>query len=199
MMKAGVLFSGGKDSSLAAILLSRDYSVELNTYVFSPERDVSGVRRAAETLGFPWKIRVFPPGLLTAAVESILEKGHPAEAIGLVHGRALRDLASHYKVVADGTRFDDRVPMLTRDEVLSLQDTCRCSYVRPLLGYPRREVDRLAGKYLSFALGETGTLENGDYEVELREAVNARGRDAGSLFPAFHEQSLVLGPARTRG
>ena len=30
-MKAGVLFSGGKDSSLAAILLSRDYTVELNT------------------------------------------------------------------------------------------------------------------------------------------------------------------------
>ena len=37
-MKAGVLFSGGKDSALAAILLARDYDVELNTCVFDPIR-----------------------------------------------------------------------------------------------------------------------------------------------------------------
>jgi len=35
-MEAGVLFSGGKDSALAAILLARDYGVELNTCVFDP-------------------------------------------------------------------------------------------------------------------------------------------------------------------
>ncbi|MDH7492166.1 MAG: asparagine synthase-related protein [Methanolinea sp.] len=198
-MKAGVLFSGGKDSSLAAILLSRDYTVELNTYVFGENRDLSSVERAAEALGLPWKVRVFPPGLLSAAVDSILERGYPAEAITMVHKAALHDLASHYRVVADGTRFDDRVPMLSRDEARSLQDTHGCSYVRPLLGYPRREVDRLAGRYLRVILGETGTLENGDYEVELREAVRARGEDATRFFPMFHEQSLVIGPADTRG
>jgi len=59
-MKAGVLFSGGKDSSLAAILLSRDYSPELNTYVFGEHRVLQGVEKAAEALGFPWRVRVFP-------------------------------------------------------------------------------------------------------------------------------------------
>ncbi|HDR46400.1 MAG TPA: alpha hydrolase, partial [Geoalkalibacter subterraneus] len=28
-MKAGLLFSGGKDSALAAVMLARDYEVEL--------------------------------------------------------------------------------------------------------------------------------------------------------------------------
>jgi len=117
----------------------------------------------------------------------------------MVHRSALSDLASEYDVIADGTRFDDRVPMLSRDEVQSIQDTFRCSYVRPLLGFPRREVDRLTRHLLMVAMGETGTLENGDYEVELREAVRARGEDASRFFPAFHEQSLVLGLAGTRG
>jgi len=35
--------------------------------------------------------------------------------------------------------------------------------------------------------------------VELREAVRARGEDASRFFPAFHEQSLVLGLANMRG
>ncbi len=198
-MKAGVLFSGGKDSSLAAILLSRDYSPELNTYVFGEHRVLQGVEKAAEALGFPWRVRVFSPGLLSAAVDSILDRGHPGEAIKMVHKSALCGLASRYRVVADGTRFDDRVPMFSRNEVQSIQDILGCSYVRPLLGFPRREVDRLAGQLLKVTMGESGTLENGDYEVELREAVRARGEDASRFFPAFHEQSLVLGLANMRG
>jgi len=61
-MKAGVLFSGGKDSSLAAILLCRDYSVELNTYVFGEHRVLQGVERAAGALGFPWRVEGLFPG-----------------------------------------------------------------------------------------------------------------------------------------
>ncbi|MDI9632718.1 MAG: alpha hydrolase [Methanolinea sp.] len=196
MTKVGVLYSGGKDSSLAAILLSRDYEVELNTYVFSEEpAHLSGVERAATSLGFPWRVRVFSRELLSAAIDSILARGNPSEAISMVHKSALHDLAIHYGVVADGTRFDDRVPMLSRDEAQSLQDTRHCSYVRPLLGYPRREVDRLAALHLRVILGETGTLENGDYEVELREAIRSRGMDVSRFFPRFHEQSLVVGLA----
>jgi len=39
-MRAAVLFSGGKDSSLAAILLSTWYEVELNTYLFSQDTNI---------------------------------------------------------------------------------------------------------------------------------------------------------------
>jgi len=192
-MKAGVLFSGGKDSSLAAVLLSRDYTVELNTFVFSPERSLLAVERAARAIGLPWFRRTFGEGLLDRAVEMVLASGYPNGAIQMVHREALRSLAAEYRVIADGTRFDDRIPMLSRDEVQSLQDTTGCSYLRPLLGFPRREVDRLAARHLQIAHGETGSIENGDYEAEIREGVRSRGKDAAGFFPEGHAQSLVTG------
>lgn len=192
-MKAGVLFSGGKDSSLAAVLLSRDYAVELNTFAFSPKRSLCAVERAACAMGLPWFRRTFGEDLLDRAVGMVLACGYPNGAIQVVHREALSALAAEYRVIADGTRFDDRVPMLSRDEVQSLQDTTGCSYLRPLLGYPRREVDRLAARHLQIASGETGSIENGDYEAEIREGVRARGKDAERFFPQCHVQSLVTG------
>ncbi len=58
-MKAGVLYSGGKDSSLAAIMLGTYYEVELNVFVFDPSRQVPSVDAAAQALGFPLRKRVF--------------------------------------------------------------------------------------------------------------------------------------------
>jgi hypothetical protein len=65
--------------------------------------------------------------------------------------------------------------------------------VRPLLGYVKPEVDRLVERFLVVKYGETGTISNGDYEAEIREAVAARCIDPVSLFPAHHDQSLVIG------
>ncbi|MDD1716590.1 MAG: alpha hydrolase, partial [Methanolinea sp.] len=187
---------GGKDSALAALLLSRDYHVELSTFVFRPDRKVPGVEGAARSLGYPWKKRVLPHGLLDEAVKRVIDCGYPNEAITMVHRCALQSLAAEYAVVADGTRFDDRVPKLTRDQVQSLQDTLGCSYIRPLLGFPRREVDRLAGRHLQILSGETGNLRNGDYESEIREEIAARGCRLEDYFPPGHEQSLVLSRIR---
>ena len=83
--------------------------------------------------------------------------------------------------------------MLSRAEVQSLGNRTGCSYVRPLLGYVKPEIDRLAGRFLVVQYGETGMIRNGDYEAELREAVAARGIDPATLFPAHHDQSLVTG------
>jgi predicted subunit of tRNA(5-methylaminomethyl-2-thiouridylate) methyltransferase len=194
-MKAGVLFSGGKDSGLAAVLLSRDYEVELNSFVFNPDRSISQLENAARTLGYPLTKRTFPGDTLESAVNTIQACGFPNKAIQLVHIRALEILASEYEVIADGTRFDDRVPRLARDEVLSLQDRFGCSYVRPLLGYGKREVDRLAARYLRVKYGESGTLENGDYEREIREEMERLGKVPQRFFPDRHRQSLVIGRA----
>ena len=193
-MKSGVLYSGGKDSSLAAIMLGTYYEVELNTFVFDPDRPIpKTVERAAEVLGFPIKKRVFKEGLLDEVVEMVTACGYPNDAINHVHRTAVETLAREYKVVGDGTRFNDRVPMLTRAEVQSLGHRTGCSYVRPLLGYVRPEVDRLVDRLLVVNYGETGTIENGDYESEIRKAFRARGLDCASLFPAHHDQSLVVG------
>jgi predicted subunit of tRNA(5-methylaminomethyl-2-thiouridylate) methyltransferase len=192
-MKAGVLYSGGKDSSLAAIMLGTYYEVELNTFVFDPDRLIPSVEAAAKALGFPIKKRVFQKGLLNEMVDLVREKGYPNDAINRVHQSAVESLAGEYNVVGDGTRFNDRVPMLSRAAVQSLGNRTGCSYVRPLLGYVRPEVDRLVDRFLIVEYGETGTIPNGDYETEIREAFRARGLDCASLFPQHHDQSLVVG------
>lgn len=196
-MKAGVLYSGGKDSSLAAILLGTYYEVELNTFVFDPLRQIPSVEAAAGALGYPLKKRVFREGMMNEMADLVIAKGYPNDAINAVHQAAIESLATEYDVVGDGTRFDDRVPMLPRDAVQSLMSRTGSSYVRPLLGIPRREVDRLSEQLLVVQYGETGTIRNGDYESELRDALRARGLDPASLFPAHHEQSLVVGRKRS--
>jgi hypothetical protein len=192
-MKAGVLYSGGKDSSLAAIMLGTYYEVELNVFVFDPSRQVPSVDAAAQALGFPLIKRVFKKGLLDDMVDLVKTCGYPNDAINTVHQIAVETLSSEYPVVGDGTRFNDRVPMLSRAEVQSLGNRTGCSYVRPLLGYVKPEVDRLVDRFLVVNYGETGTIRNGDYEAEIREAFAARGIDSSSLFPVHHDQSLVVG------
>jgi hypothetical protein len=192
-MKAGVLFSGGKDSSLAAIMLGTYYEVELNVFVFDPSRQIPSVEAAAQALGFPLKKRVFRKGLLNEMADLVTACGYPNDAINRVHQIAVETLSTEYHVVGDGTRFNDRVPMLSKAQVQSLGNRTGCSYIRPLLGYVKPEVDRLVDKFLEVKYGETGTISNGDYETGIREALSAHGIDPASLFPAHHEQSLVIG------
>jgi predicted subunit of tRNA(5-methylaminomethyl-2-thiouridylate) methyltransferase len=192
-MKAGVLYSGGKDSSLAAIMLGTYYEVELNTFVFDKTRLIPTIEQAAQALGFPLKKRVFPEGLKDEMADLVVACGYPNDAINRIHQTAVEILSKEYNVVGDGTRFNDRVPMLAREYVQSLGNRTGCSYVRPLLGYVKAEVDRLVDRFFVVSYGETGTIANGDYEAELRDAIRARGVDTASLFPAHHDQSLVVG------
>ena len=192
-MKAGVLFSGGKDSALAALLLAPHYEVEVITFASGAGRNLDAVEAAGEALGLAWRRGTLPDGVLGAALDRIAADGYPNNAINLVHRWALEALAREYPVIADGTRFDDRVPMLGQDEARSLMDRCGCAYVRPLLGFPRAEVDRLAGRYLAIERGETGAIPNGDYECELRAGLRERGIDPTPIFPSSHEQTLVRG------
>jgi predicted subunit of tRNA(5-methylaminomethyl-2-thiouridylate) methyltransferase len=192
-MKAGVLFSGGKDSSLAAILLSENYEVELNTFVFSPETAIPQIEQAAAVLGFPHYIQTFPSGFLSEVVDMVIRCGYPGDAIQRIHREAVHALCNLYEIIGDGTRFGDRVPLLTDDEIRSISDRHGCSYVRPLIGYPKREVMRLSASHLIVSYGETEQIRSGDYEHEIRRELNARGVSASSIFPRDHEQSLVTG------
>jgi predicted subunit of tRNA(5-methylaminomethyl-2-thiouridylate) methyltransferase len=193
MTDAAVLYSGGKDSSLAAIMLGTYYEVELNTFTFDFARPLPDVEAAARSLRFPLKRRVFENNMLDEVVEMVRSDGFPNRAINYVHRTAIEALCKEYRVVADGTRFNDRVPMLTRAEVQSLEGKTGCSYIRPLLGYTKNEVGHLVDRFLLVRYGETGSIPNGDYEAEIRAACRARGIDPAPLFPAGHSQSLVTG------
>ncbi|HJJ46684.1 MAG TPA: alpha hydrolase [Methanocorpusculum sp.] len=191
-MKVGVLYSGGKDSSLAAVLLSHDYDVELLTFGFDEHHATPSIETAAKEIGFPWKKLTFASGFIDDVINMIVNDVHPANAINEIHRRSLYALAEKYEVVADGTRRDDRVPMRTTAEVQSFEMKTGVSYIRPLLGIGKTEIMRLTNRLFEVVYGETGTIPNGDYESEIRTELTQRGFDFKSLFPMNHEQSLVL-------
>ena len=93
-MKAGVLFSGGKDSALAALLLAPHYEVEVVTFASGAGRNLAAVEAAGSALGLAWRRASLPGEVLGAAIDRIVADGYPNNAINLVHQWALEALAS---------------------------------------------------------------------------------------------------------
>ncbi len=187
-MKVGVLFSGGKDSSLAALLLSPFASVELVSVSFGiTSNDASS---SARTLGFSHKAIELEEAHAMQAIDAMMRDGYPNNGINLIHEIAIEHAATLYESVADGTRRDDRVPRLSTGEARSLEDRLGINYVRPLLGYGRRMIDALVAAHFEVVYGEGVSF---DYEVELRNIMTTvYGPEAVSnVFPAQHVQSKV--------
>jgi len=195
-MKIQVLYSGGKDSSLAAILLEPFFEVELVTCTFGLESSWENAREAARELGFPFKLVRLGPEIMDESIDVMLKFGYPRPGINLVHRRALETVAvsGEAKHIADGTRRDDRAPMLTMPEIRSLEDSHNVRYIRPLAGYGRHAVDDLVAKHLEIVEGDTAAMAKADYETEVRSAIRARKGDAvyRRIFPPEHTQSRVL-------
>jgi hypothetical protein len=188
-MKVGVLFSGGKDSALAALLLSPFVQVELVTMFFQIEpRDADTMARK---LGFSCITMNLDPELATTSVDTMMNDGCPTNGINLVHKIALERIAERYRAVADGTRRDDRAPLLTAQEARSLEDRLSVDYIRPLLGYGRSAINALVAENLEVTYGECISF---DYEVELRQLMkDSYGQAAVKrVFPDRHIQSKVI-------
>jgi hypothetical protein len=189
-MKVGVLFSGGKDSALAALLLSPFAQIELVTMSFGVvPNDAASVARV---LGFRHVTIGLEEGLATATVDAMIKDGYPNRGINHLHKTALECAATHYQVVADGTRRDDKAPLLNAREARSLEDRSGVDYLRPLLGYGRRAIDALTAELLDVTYGECISF---DYEVELRAVMErSYGYEAvKAVFPQEHIQSRVTG------
>ncbi|MCL7411663.1 MAG: asparagine synthase-related protein [Methanosarcinaceae archaeon] len=195
-MNVSVLFSGGKDSSLSAILLDQFFDVELVTCSFSvlPIGDIA--KKAAEELGFPHRVLKLDNEILENAFNIIVKDGFPKNAIDHIHHKAVETLASDDGVVAiaDGIRRDDRVPLLTNPQVHSIEDRYGVHYICPLRGYGRAAVNALVKQYLVIEEGQSDEIIKADYETELREVIRQRiGQDGiDKIFPS-HVQSRVIG------
>jgi predicted subunit of tRNA(5-methylaminomethyl-2-thiouridylate) methyltransferase len=190
--EAVVLYSGGKDSSLAAHLLGRaGFEVTLATVSFGVTDAWRNAEGAAAALGLPHRRVALDRGLLDEACERIAADRRPREGILMLHRAAVEAAAGEAAVVADGTRRDDVTPRLTPAEMRSLEDRRGVEYCAPLLGLGYRTIRRLASRL--FVYEEGPAVPSGDYEREVRARLAELGHDTAPLFPPDHAQSRVIG------
>lgn len=194
-MELGLLYSAGKDSTLAALFLDRFYDVTLVTGHFGLSDGLEHARAAAAATEFAFEPMELEREVAVDAVDRMVEDGYPRNGIQAVHEHALETVASMgFDAVADGTRRDDRVPTISRAQAQSLEDRRDVDYIAPLSGFGRGAIDRLVAATLDVESGPSETVAKADYEGELRALlVERHGPDAvGEVFPD-HEQTRVHG------
>jgi len=194
-METGLLYSGGKDSALAALLLESLCDVTLLGCTFGITDDYEHARRAAAAVDLPFRRVDLDPDVAREATARIRADGFPRNGIQAVHEHALeRAAALGFEAVADGTRRDDRAPTVERSLAQSLEDRHGVAHLAPLAGVGRAAVDAMAAEALVVETGASETVPKGDYEAELRALLaDEHGPEAvAELFPA-HVQSRVRG------
>ena len=103
-MKACVLYSGGKDSSLMGVILTRlGYDVELVTANFGVYDSFYPARNSAESINLKHRVLNLDVSILEKAVDMIMEDGFPNDVIKYLHEAVVEEVANHYDLVADGT------------------------------------------------------------------------------------------------
>ena len=194
-MELALLYSGGKDSSLAALLLDRFYDVRCVTGSFGLTDDWEHANTAANALGFPFERVELDRTVAEEATERMLADGYPRNGIQRVHEHALEAIADlDVDAIADGTRRDDRVPTVSRAQAQSLEDRHGVDYIAPLSGFGRHAVDRLVDATFEVEQGPSEEIPKADYEGELR-ALIAETHDEATVADVFpdHDQTYVHG------
>lgn len=194
-MRCALLYSGGKDSTLVALLLREFYDLELVTAHFGQTDDYEYAAETADALGLPFEDVELDPDVAEDAVERMVADGYPRNGIQRVHQHALETVAARdVDAIADGTRRDDRVPTVSRAQAQSLEDRHDVDYLAPLWGFGRRAVDRLVDAELDVVEGPSGEITRADYEAELRALLAAEHGDGtvNEVFPD-HDQTHVTG------
>jgi predicted subunit of tRNA(5-methylaminomethyl-2-thiouridylate) methyltransferase len=193
-MKACVLYSGGKDSSLMAVILQNlGFKVELVTINFGLYPSWKPAAQSALSLGFPHRILKAQSQLLDDAVEMILMDGYPNNGLNHIHHQALQIAAAEYNIIADGTRRDDRIPKLNLNQIQSFEDSNNVEYMN-LTGFGHKTIEKLSKKLFKVKKELTSVNNNSDYEIEIRYLLDKLRGDgiAFKLFPE-HKQSRVTG------
>ncbi|WNY28559.1 hypothetical protein MmiEs2_07530 [Methanimicrococcus stummii] len=199
-MKAHVLFSGGKDSSLSAMILEPYFEVRLVTCNFGilPTGEVA--KQIADELGFSHMVIQPPMEILENAAEIVQKDGFPNGAINYIHRQVLEILAKTdgVELIADGLRRDDRVPHLEQSEIQSFEDRHKVLYCSPLMGFGRFTINKMIESNLVITEEESAVILKCDYEAELREYLYRElGEDeTHKHFPKSHKQSRVISRLR---
>ena len=194
-MKASILFSGGKDSCLAAKMLSDFFDVELITASFGLLSNWKKAEEVSQKLNFPFKVLKLDKEILKQAAGQTVKDGFPNNGIKYIHQKTLEEVAKNSKIISDGVRRDDRVPVLSISEVRSFEDKFNVHYVQPLMGYSWKTINILVEKL--FVIEEhksASSFVGSEYEFELREIIKREYGDEKikEIFPQNHTHSLVI-------
>lgn len=193
-MKASVLYSGGKDSSLMAVILEKlGYTVELVTLNFGIFDSFKPAAESAFALGFKHRVFKADKTIVENATDIILNDGFPNNGINYIHREALDLVSRDYEVVADGTRRDDRIPKLKGSEISSLEGRRNVEYIT-LRGFGHKTINNLSQSLFEVKKEQTNMENNSDYEIEIRYLLNEieGEKAADNIFPS-HIQSRVVG------
>ncbi len=197
-MKAYVLYSGGKDSSLMAILLKKiGIEIELVNVNFGVYDSFIPSQKSAKSLGIKHNVLSLDKNILINSVDIILNDGFPNNGISYLHKAVIEELANlanenQFSIIADGTRRDDRTPKLNKDEIRSLEDRKNIQYIN-LDSFGYKTIDSLVSDLFIITQEESNMDNSSDYEVEIRWFIDKeKNLNSGEIFPK-HFQTRVIG------
>ncbi|WP_303248046.1 hypothetical protein [uncultured Methanobrevibacter sp.] len=191
-MKACVLYSGGKDSSLMGVTLQRlGFDVELCTVNFGVYDSFIPASLSAESLGFTHKVVNLDTDILDEACNMIMEDGFPNDGIKFLHENVVEEVASRFDVIADGTRRDDRTPKLDKNQIRSLEDRKDVQYIN-LDSFGFKTINMVTSNLFEVSSERSNKDNNSDYEVEIRTLIDEKGGNSTDIFPE-HYQTRVIG------
>ena len=191
-MKAGVLYSGGKDSSFVAVMLQRlGFDVELCTANFGVYKSYIPAQKSAKALGFTHRVLDMDKSILDETCEMIMEDGFPNDGIKFIHRTAVEAIAEEYDIIADGTRRDDRTPKLSINQIKSLEDRLDVQYIN-LDSFGHKSVRLITSNLFEISHEKSNKDNSSDFEVEIRTLIDDMGGNSLDIFPE-HYQTRVIG------
>ena len=191
-MKAGVLYSGGKDSSFVAVMLKRlGLDVELCTANFGVYDSYIQASKSAEALGFTHKVLKMDYDILDKTCDMIMDDGFPNDGIKFIHAETIEKIADDYDIIADGTRRDDRTPKLNINQIRSLEDRKDVQYIN-LDSFGHKSVKLITSNLFEISHEKSNKDNSSDFEVEIRTLIDEKGGNSLDIFPE-HYQTRVIG------
>ena len=191
-MKAGVLYSGGKDSSFMAVMLKRlGLEVELCTANFGVYDSYIPASKSAQSLGFKHNVLKMDYDILDKTCDMIMEDGFPNEGIKYIHAQTVERIADDYDIIADGTRRDDRTPKLNVNQIRSLEDRKDVQYIN-LDSFGHKSVKLITSNLFEISHEKSNKDNSSDFEVEIRTLIDEKGGNSLDIFPE-HYQTRVIG------
>ena len=191
-MKACVLYSGGKDSSLIGVTLQRlGFDVELCTVNFGVYDSFIPASLSAKALVCTHNGIQLDFSILDKACNMIIEDGFPNDGIKFLHENVVDEVAGKFDIVADGTRRDDRTPKLNKNQIRSLEDRKDVQYIN-LDSFGFKTIKMITSNLFEVSHERSNKDNNSDYEVEIRTLIDDKGGDSSGIFPE-HYQTRVIG------